>query len=72
MHLNGDRSREFGAIAAIGITLYFPEPLAIAIYEQPLALIGVGFTFAALTGIFFKETFFIVVIFGQNNKRTFL
>ena len=46
-----------GAIASVGIAMYFPEPLAIAIYEHPIALIGVGFTFAALTGIFFKETF---------------
>jgi uncharacterized integral membrane protein len=46
-----------GAIAAVGVAIYFPEPLAIAIYEHPIALIGVGFNFAALTGIFFKETF---------------
>lgn len=46
-----------GAIASLGIAFYFPESLAIAIYDHPLALIGVGFMFAALTGIFFKETF---------------
>ena len=46
-----------GAIASVVVALYFPEPLAIAIYEHPVALIGVGFNFAALTGIFFKETF---------------
>lgn len=46
-----------GAISTVGIALYFPEPLAIAIYDHPLALIGIGFSFAALTGIFFKETF---------------
>lgn len=46
-----------GAIASLIISGYFPEPLAIAIYDHPLALIGVGFMFAALTGIFFKETF---------------
>ncbi len=46
-----------GAIASLVISFYFPEPLAIAIYQHPLALIGVGFMFAALTGIFFKETF---------------
>jgi len=46
-----------GAIASVIISFYFPEPLAIAIYEHPIALIGVGFNFAALTGIFFKETF---------------
>ncbi|WP_434686289.1 DUF2301 domain-containing membrane protein [Pseudanabaena minima] len=46
-----------GAIASVGVALYFPEPLAITVYEYPIALIGVGFSFAALTGIFFKETF---------------
>ncbi|GBO52864.1 permease of the major facilitator superfamily [Pseudanabaena sp. lw0831] len=46
-----------GTIAAVGVALYFSEPLAIAIYDHPIALIGVGFSFAALTGIFFKETF---------------
>ena len=46
-----------GAIAAVVVAIYFPEPLAIAIYDHPIALIGVGFSFAALTGIFFKETF---------------
>ena len=46
-----------GAIAAVGVMLYFPEPLAIAIYNHPIALVGIGFSFAALTGIFFKETF---------------
>ncbi len=46
-----------GAIAAVGVAIYFPEPFAIAIYDHPIALIGVGFSFAALTGIFFKETF---------------
>jgi uncharacterized integral membrane protein len=46
-----------GAIASVGVALYFPEPLVIAIYDHQIALIGVGFSFAALTGIFFKETF---------------
>jgi len=46
-----------GAIASIVVAVYFSEPLAISIYDHPVALIGVGFNFAALTGIFFKETF---------------
>jgi uncharacterized integral membrane protein len=46
-----------GAIASVITFLYFPEALAIAIYDHQLALVGVGFSFAALTGIFFKETF---------------
>jgi uncharacterized integral membrane protein len=46
-----------GAISSVIVVLYFPEPLAIAIYDHSPALIGIGFSFAALTGIFFKETF---------------
>jgi uncharacterized integral membrane protein len=46
-----------GAISSGVTAWYFPEPLAIAIYSHQVALIGVGFSFAALTGIFFKETF---------------
>jgi uncharacterized integral membrane protein len=46
-----------GAIASVIIALYFPESLALTVYHQPLTLLGVGFTFAALTGIFFKEGF---------------
>jgi uncharacterized integral membrane protein len=46
-----------GAIASGVIAWYFPEPLAIAIYDHQIALIAIGFSFAALTGIFFKETF---------------
>jgi uncharacterized integral membrane protein len=46
-----------GAISSVIVVLYFPEPLAIAIYDHAIALIGIGFSFAALTGIFFKETF---------------
>lgn len=46
-----------GAIASAIVAVYFPEPLAITVYEHPVALIGVGFSLAALTGIFFKETF---------------
>ncbi len=46
-----------GTIAALWFELQDPQPLALTIYNQPLALFGIGFTFAALTGIFFKETF---------------
>ncbi|HEY9648841.1 MAG TPA: DUF2301 domain-containing membrane protein, partial [Chroococcidiopsis sp.] len=35
----------------------YPEPLAIAVYQHPVSILGIGFTFAALTGIFFKEAF---------------
>jgi uncharacterized integral membrane protein len=46
-----------GSIAAIAVALYSNQPLAVSIYNQPAALFGVGFTFAALTGIYFKEAF---------------
>jgi uncharacterized integral membrane protein len=46
-----------GSIAALWFELQDPQPLALTFYNQPLALVGIGFTFAALTGIFFKETF---------------
>ncbi|MEB3359059.1 MAG: DUF2301 domain-containing membrane protein [Synechococcales bacterium] len=46
-----------GAIASLAIVLKSSEPLAIAVYAHPVLLLGVGFTFAALTGIFFKEAF---------------
>ncbi|AFY70174.1 Protein of unknown function DUF2301, transmembrane [Thalassoporum mexicanum PCC 7367] len=46
-----------GCLASVAIALQSGENLAIAVYQQPLTLIGVGFTFAALTGIYFKEAF---------------
>ena len=46
-----------GMIAAAIIGLSSEVPLAVAVYQQPLNLVGVGFVFAALTGIFFKEAF---------------
>ena len=46
-----------GGIASLAIALLYPTPLALTAYEQPLTIFGIGFTFAALTGIFFKEAF---------------
>lgn len=46
-----------GGIAALVIAIQSPEPLALAVYHQPYTLFGVGFTFVALTGIYFKEAF---------------
>lgn len=46
-----------GSIAAIGLALSSNESLALSVYNQPMTLFGVGFTFAALTGIYFKEAF---------------
>ena len=46
-----------GTVATAAIAIYSNEPLALYIYNHPLTLFGTGFTFAALTGIFFKEAF---------------
>ncbi|MBD1996872.1 DUF2301 domain-containing membrane protein [Leptolyngbya sp. FACHB-671] len=46
-----------GTVAAIAIALTHSEPLALAVYHQPTTILGIGFIFAALTGIFFKEAF---------------
>jgi uncharacterized integral membrane protein len=46
-----------GTISAIAIAFQSSEPLALYVYEHPLTLLGIGFTFAALTGIYFKEAF---------------
>jgi uncharacterized integral membrane protein len=46
-----------GGISAFAIGHFHPEPFALTVYNQPLSILGIGFTFAALTGIFFKEAF---------------
>jgi uncharacterized integral membrane protein len=46
-----------GGLASFWVAHRFDTPFAQTVYEQPLTILGVGFTFAALTGIFFKEGF---------------
>lgn len=46
-----------GGIASCVIAFSSSMPLAVTVYQYPLTLFGVGFTFAALTGIFLKEAF---------------
>ena len=46
-----------GSMTAVALALSSSEPLALTIYNHPAALFGVGFIFAALTGIYFKEAF---------------
>lgn len=46
-----------GGVTSLVIALRYPTPLALTAYQQPLTILGIGFTFAALTGIFFKEAF---------------
>jgi uncharacterized integral membrane protein len=44
-----------GAIAAAVVAHFYAEPFAVSIYQHPTTILGIGFTFAALTGLFFKE-----------------
>lgn len=46
-----------GGISSLVFALTSNEPLALTIYNHPYTILGVGFTFAALTGIYFKEAF---------------
>ena len=46
-----------GVASAVDLVLYSDSPLALTVYEHPNSLWGVGFTFVALTGIYFKEAF---------------
>jgi uncharacterized integral membrane protein len=46
-----------GTISTLIIGFNIDKPLALFVYEYPLTLLGVGFSFAALTGIYFKEAF---------------
>jgi uncharacterized integral membrane protein len=46
-----------GCISAIVIGFYSSEPLALFVFNHPITIFGIGFTFAALTGIYFKEAF---------------
>ena len=46
-----------GTVATVAIAISYPEPVTLYIYEHPLTLFGTGFSFAALTGIYFKEAF---------------
>ncbi|NJR50376.1 MAG: DUF2301 domain-containing membrane protein [Leptolyngbyaceae cyanobacterium CSU_1_3] len=46
-----------GGAVSLGLALRSGEPLALQVYQHPVTILGIGFTFAALTGIFFKEAF---------------
>lgn len=46
-----------GVVTSIVLIIQSKQPLALYIYQQPLTILGVGFLFAALTGIYFKEAF---------------
>jgi uncharacterized integral membrane protein len=57
LHLALQAFWAIGGLASIALLLLSSEPLALYVYEHPIAIFGIGFTFAALTGIFFKEAF---------------
>lgn len=46
-----------GGAAALFVAVQSTEPLALAVYEHPATMWGIGFLFAALNGIYFKEAF---------------
>ncbi|MEB3215653.1 MAG: DUF2301 domain-containing membrane protein [Nostocales cyanobacterium 94392] len=46
-----------GSISAIVFAFSNSQTLAETVYNYPLTILGIGFTFAALTGIYFKEAF---------------
>ena len=46
-----------GCMSALGFSIYYHQSIGPIVYAQPWTILGVGFTFAALTGIFFKEAF---------------
>ncbi|MBD2664780.1 hypothetical protein B6N60_04045 [Richelia sinica FACHB-800] len=46
-----------GCISAFIFAHVDKQPFAVTIYHEPLSIFGVGFLFAALTGIYFKEAF---------------
>jgi uncharacterized integral membrane protein len=46
-----------GVMSSIVFGIYSQTSPLLFVYEQPLSLFGVGFLFASLTGIYFKEAF---------------
>lgn len=44
-----------GSVASLAVAHFYPEPFVESVYQHPTTILGVGFIFAALTGIFFKE-----------------
>jgi uncharacterized integral membrane protein len=57
LHLTLQVFWAIGGLASVAAAIGDARPLALTVYQQPLWILGMGFTFAALTGIFFKEAF---------------
>lgn len=46
-----------GTVGSLAVAHAYADPFVVSVYQHPLTLFAVGFTFAALAGIFFKEAF---------------
>jgi len=46
-----------GTLSFLAITVAAPDPFIITVSRLPVLVLAIGFSFAALTGIFFKEAF---------------
>lgn len=46
-----------GVAVSVVLAVQGGEPLALSVYKHPVTILGIGFIFAALTGIYFKEAF---------------
>jgi uncharacterized integral membrane protein len=46
-----------GGVSSLIFTFTSSDSLPLVVYQYPLSLLGIGFTFASLTGIYFKEAF---------------
>ncbi len=46
-----------GTLSGVGFMFYNQGNLALFVYENPASIWGIGFIFASLTGIYFKEAF---------------
>jgi uncharacterized integral membrane protein len=46
-----------GCISSFAVGHFDTQAFVVTVYTHPLSLLGIGFTFAALTGIYFKEAF---------------
>lgn len=57
LHLTLQLFWMIGGLASIALLFLTSEPIALYVYQHPIWIFGIGFTFASLTGIFFKEAF---------------
>jgi uncharacterized integral membrane protein len=46
-----------GVLTSLVLGIFSLEPFPLFVYKHPASLLGIGFLFASLTGIYFKEAF---------------